>query len=310
MAERKVTVVGAGQVGATTAFLLAMKSLADVVLVDIADGLPQGKALDMMHARSVERFETTVTGANDYAHTAGSDVVVVTAGLPRKPGMTREDLLHANAEIVRAVIPEVVSESPGAIVVCVTNPLDVMTHIAWKVSGLETARIFGMGGVLDSARFAYFIAEATEAPIHEIDAVVVGAHGESMVPLPGHSTVRGMPLDDVLPQEEVDEIVQRTIYGGAEVVGLLKTGSAFYAPAASVAATVEAILNDTNETLSSCVYLDGAYGIDDIYTSVPAMIGAGGVTALPELDLTDAEHEALAESAAGIAKTLDDLGWR
>lgn len=306
----KVTVVGAGQVGATAAFLLATKQIADVVLIDVADGLPQGKALDMMHARSVERFGPNVTGTNDYADTAGSDVVVVTAGLPRKPGMTRDDLLAANAGIVRAVIPQVVAASPQAIVICVTNPLDIMTYLALKESGLPAERIFGMGGVLDSARFAYFIADKLGAPIHTVEALACGAHGDAMVPLPRHSTVAGTPLTELLPAEEVAELVERTIYGGAEVVAFLKTGSAFYAPAASVVSMVEAVLADSGATLPSCVYLDGQYGVSDLYMSVPATLGRAGVIAIPELPLDDRELAQMRASADAIAESLDAMGLR
>lgn len=310
MAYPKVTVVGAGQVGATAAFLLATKELADVVLVDIAEGLPQGKALDMMHARSVERFGPAVSGTNDYADTAGSDVVVVTAGLPRKPGMTRDDLLAANSQIVRAVISSAVQASPDAVFICVTNPLDVMTYLAQQVSGLPYSRIFGMGGVLDSARFAYFIAEKLGVPITSVEALACGAHGDAMVPLPRHSTVAGTPLTDLLPAAEVDELVQRTVFGGAEVVALLKTGSAFYAPAASVVSMVEAVLTGSDALMPSCVYLDGTYGISDVYMSVPARVGRCGVTEVPELDLDDSELARLQDSAATIADALDSMGLR
>jgi malate dehydrogenase len=310
MTRPKVTVVGAGQVGATTAFLLALKDLSDVVLVDIAEGLPQGKALDMMHARSVEGFGATVTGTNDYRDTSGSDIVIVTAGLPRKPGMTRDDLLQANAGIVRSVIPDALEASPDAIVICVTNPLDVMTYLAWKVSGLSTSRIFGMGGVLDSARFAYFIADATGAAVGEIDALAIGAHGDAMVPLVHHSTVSGKPLPDVLTPAEAEALAERTVFGGAEVVALLKTGSAFYAPASSVVRMVEAILNDTGETLPTCAYLDGQYGLEDIYMSVPAALGADGLREVVELDLSKAEADAVRDSGATIAAALDALGLR
>ena len=308
MTKPKVTVVGAGQVGATTAFLLLNKGIADVVMVDVADGLPQGKALDMMHSRSVERFAPTVAGTNDYADTAGSDLVVVTAGLPRKPGMTRADLLAANASIVRSVIAAATEASPDAIVLCVTNPLDVMTYLGWKVSGLPSSRIFGMGGVLDSARFAYAIAEETGAAIGEIEALVVGAHGDAMVPLPRFSTVAGTPLTELLPPDRVEALVQRTIFGGAEVVGLLKTGSAFYAPAASVAAMVEAILGDTGAVLPSCVLLDGEYGVSDVYLSVPASLGRAGVREVVELPLNEAELEAVRASAAAVSESVAGLG--
>ncbi len=310
MTYPKVTVVGAGQVGATTAMLVALKELADVTLIDIAEGLPQGKALDMMHARSVERFGPTIVGTNDYHDTAGSDVVVVTAGLPRKPGMTREDLLQANSKIVRSVVSDALEASPDAIVICVTNPLDVMTYLAWKVSGLPTSRIFGMGGVLDSARFAYFIAEATGAGIDDIDALAMGAHGEAMVPMVRHSTVGGRPLSDIVDAAEAQALAERTIQGGAEVVALLKTGSAFYAPAASIVRMLTAILGDTRETLPTCAYLDGEYGLSDIYMSVPAVLGREGLLSVVELDLDEDEARAVTESGASIAASVDALGLR
>lgn len=310
MSLPKVTVVGAGQVGATTALLIALKGLADVVLVDVAEGIPQGKALDMMHARSVEHFAATVTGTNEYGPTAGSHVVVVTAGLPRKPGMTREDLLAANGAIVRSVIAEVRATSPDAIVILVTNPLDVMAHLAWRVSGFPPARVFGMGGVLDSARFAYFIAEATGAAITDINAVVIGAHGDTMVPLPRFSTVAGTPLPELLPADAVAEIVRRTVYAGAEVVSLLKSGSAFYAPAASVTAMVAAVLGDTGAVMPSCVLLNGEYGLSGLHLNVPAALGRAGVLSVPEWALDEAELAALQASAAGVADALAsiDLG--
>ena len=310
MGYPKVTVVGAGQVGATAAELLLLHDLADVVMIDVAEGRPQGKALDMMHMRSVERFGPTVTGTNDYADTAGSDVVVVTAGLPRKPGMTRDDLLAANRAIVESVISRVVAASPNAIIVCVTNPLDVMTYLAKNVSGLPTSRVFGMGGVLDSARFAFAIAEKTGAPISDIDALAIGAHGDAMVPMPRFSTVNGTPLTELLPADEIAALFERTVFGGAEVVALLKTGSAFYAPAASVVRMVRAILGDTGETLPTCAYLSGEYGIDDVYMSVPVRLGRAGVLEVVELALSPAELEALQASAATIAEAVDSLGLR
>ncbi len=239
MGYPKVTVVGAGQVGATAAELLLLHGIADVCMIDVAEGLPQGKALDLMHLRSVERFGPSIVGTNDYADTAGSDVVVVTAGLPRKPGMTRDDLLAVNAAIVRSVIPKALAASPDAVFVCVTNPLDIMTYLAWKESGLPHERVLGMGGVLDSARFAFAVAEKTGAPITEIDALAMGAHGDAMVPMPRFTTVNGVPITQLLSAADVEALVQRTIFGGAEVVALLKSGSAFYAPAGSIVAMVE-----------------------------------------------------------------------
>ena len=307
MSYPKVTIVGAGQVGATAAFTLAMRNVTDVTLIDLAEGLPQGKALDMMHSRSVLRFEPRVSGTNDYADTAGSDIVVVTAGIPRKPGMTRDELLAVNSRIVGDVVTRAIAASPEAILICVTNPLDVMTDLAWKRSGLPASRVMGMGGVLDSARFAYFIAQATGAAIGEVEALVVGAHGDAMVPLPRLSTVAGRPLTELLPSEEVDEIVRRTVFGGAEVVSLLKTGSAFYAPGVSVAAMVEAILADASVVLPSCVRLDGQYGVTGIHMTVPAVLGRTGVLAVPELPLEPAELAAVQASAAQIAEQIAAL---
>lgn len=306
----KVTVVGAGQVGATTAELLVMHGLADVVMIDVAEGLPQGKALDMMHLRSVERFAPSATGTNDYADTAGSDVVVITAGLPRKPGMTRDDLLAANSAIMRSVITSAVAASPDAIFICVTNPLDIMTYLAWRESGLPHNRIMGMGGVLDSARFAYAVAAKTGAPITEIEALAMGAHGDAMVPMPRFTTINGTPITELLPEADVAELVERTIFGGAEVVGLLKTGSAFYAPAGSIVDMVRALLSDHGATLPSCVYLSGQYGISDVYLSVPAHIGPSGVIDIHELPFNDAELDALQVSAAAVAESVDALGLR
>jgi malate dehydrogenase len=303
----RVTVVGAGQVGATAAFLLATRDVADVVLIDVAEGLPQGKALDMMHARSVLRFGPTVTGTNDYADTAGSDVVVVTAGVPRRPGMTRDELLSVNAGIVGSVMERAVAASPGAVFICVTNPLDVMTDLAWKLSGLPARRVFGMGGVLDSARFAYFIAKATGVEVRDVDALVVGAHGDAMVPLPRLSTVAGRPLTDLLPAADVAEIVRSTVFGGAEVVALLKTGSAFYAPGASIAAMVEAVVRDTGAVLPSCVRLDGEYGIAGVHLSVPASLGRAGVLGVPELALEPSELAALRASAERVREQVAAL---
>lgn len=310
MALPKVTVVGAGQVGATTAFLMAVKGLADVVLLDVAEGIPQGKALDMMHARSVERFASTVTGTSDYADTAGSDVVVITAGLPRKPGMSREDLLAANGAIMRSVISQAVQASPDAVYLCVTNPLDIMVYLAWSESGLPAGRVLGMGGVLDSARFAYFIAQATGAAITDVEALVIGAHGDSMLPMPRLSTVGGRSLTDVLSAEEVAEVVRRTVFGGAEVVSLLKTGSAFYAPASSITAMVAAIVGDTGAVLPSCVMLEGQYDISDVYLSVPASLGKGGVRDVPELLLNAEELAQLHACAESVSAGLESMGLK
>jgi len=306
----KVTVVGAGQVGATAAELLLLHGLADVVMIDVAEGLPQGKALDLMHLRSVERFGPSIVGTNDYKDTAGSDIVVITAGLPRKPGMTRDDLLAANSAIMSSVTGSAVEASPDAVFICVTNPLDIMTYLAWKKSGLPHSRVIGMGGVLDSARFAFAVAEKTGAPVSEIEALAMGAHGDAMVPMPRFTTVNGVAITQLLPEADVEALVQRTIFGGAEVVGLLKTGSAFYAPAGSIVSMVKAVLDDRPVLLPSCVYLTGQYGIDDVYVSVPARLGRSGVVDIPELPFNDVELDSLQASAATVAESIDALGLR
>lgn len=306
----KVTIVGAGNVGATTAQTLLFKGVCDVCLIDIAEGLPQGKALDMMHARSIEKFGPTIKGTNDYADTKGSDIVVITAGLPRKPGMTREDLIDVNSKIMTSVIEQAVAASPDAIFICVTNPLDVMTYLAYTVSGLPAQRLMGMGGVLDSARFAYAIAERTGAPIDRIEALAVGAHGEAMVCLPRFSSVEGKPLTEILGHEDVADVCERTVHGGAEVVGLLKTGSAFYAPAASIAHMCEAILTDSGEVMSVCSHLDGQYGIQDVYMCVPTRLGREGVREIVELALDDDELAELRASAVKVAAGVDSLHLR
>lgn len=307
MSYPKVTVVGAGHVGATAAHLLVVGGVADVVLIDVAEGLAKGKALDLMHSRSVERFGPTVIGSEDYEESASSDVVVVTAGVPRRPGMTREELLGINAGIVRSVISQAVPLSPEAVFVIVTNPLDVMTHLAWRLAGLPCERVFGMGGVLDSARFAYYIADSAGADIGDVEALTCGMHGEAMVPLPRHSTVGGRRLTEILDAPRIAEVVARTVQGGAEVVGHLKTGSAYYAPGSSIAATVKAVLTGDGTTLSTCVLLRGEYGIEGIHMSVPAVLGDGGVVAIPELDLDHAELGALRKSADVIREQISSL---
>ena len=303
----KVTIVGAGNVGATAAHIIASKNLADVVLVDVAEGLPQGKALDMMHMRSVEGFTVKVTGSNDYDATADSDVVVITAGIPRKPGMTREDLLGVNAGIMRSVISAAVEKSPNAVFICVTNPLDVMTYLAFKESGLPDSRLMGMGGVLDSSRLSFAVCEKLGCDPADVTAWAVGAHGEGMVCWPRFTMVAGQPITELLSAEEVDEVVRRCVKGGAEVVAFLKTGSAYYAPGASIAKMVQAILTDSHEVLSVCAHLTGQYGIDDVYMNVPVRLGRGGVEEVVEFDLNDAELAALRESADSVKAGLKAL---
>ncbi len=303
----KVTIVGAGNVGATAAHIIASKNLADVVLVDVAEGLPQGKALDMMHMRSVEGFTVKVTGSNDYDATADSDVVVITAGIARKPGMTREDLLGVNAGIMRSVISAAVEKSPNAVFICVTNPLDVMTYLAFKESGLPDSRLMGMGGVLDSSRLSFAVCEKLGCDPVDVTAWAVGAHGEGMVCWPRFTMVAGQPITELLSAEEVDEVVHRCVKGGAEVVAFLKTGSAYYAPGASIAKMVQAILTDSHEVLSVCAHLTGQYGIDDVYMNVPVRLGRGGVEEVVEFDLNDAELAALRESADSVKAGLKAL---
>lgn len=303
----KVTIVGAGNVGATAAHIIASKNLADVVLVDVAEGLPQGKALDMMHMRSVEGFTCTVTGSNGYEPTKDSDIVVITAGIARKPGMTREDLLDVNAGIMSAVIDEALAYSPDAVYICVTNPLDVMTYLAYKKSGLPANRLMGMGGVLDSARLSFAVCEKLGCDPKDVTAWALGAHGEGMVCWPRYTTVAGQPITDLLTPEQIDEVVTRCTKGGAEVVGYLKTGSAYYAPGASIAKMVEAILTDSHEVLSVCSFIDGPYGLHDLYMNIPTRLGRSGVEEIVEFDLDAQEMEALQASAASVKAGLENL---
>lgn len=304
----KVTVVGAGKYGSTTAQRLAEADVADeVVITDIVEGLPQGLALDMNQSRPVVGYRTLVTGTNDYADTADSDVVVITAGLPRKPGMTRMDLLEVNAGIVTNVVNQLMEHSPEAILVVVTNPLDQMTTLAAEVSGLPRNKVLGQAGMLDSARFAHFIAEATGTDILEIEAVTLGSHGATMVPVPSLCKVSGKPLAEALDADKIDELVHRTRNGGAEIVGLLKTGSAYYAPSAAAAAMVEAILTDSGATMPVCAWTDGQYGIDGVYLGVLAKLGASGVTEILETPLTETEVADLHEAADAVKEKVEDL---
>ncbi|MDR2716261.1 MAG: malate dehydrogenase [Coriobacteriaceae bacterium] len=303
----KVSIVGAGNVGAAAAHILAGKDLADIVLIDVAEGLPQGKALDMMHLRSIEGFDSCIVGTNDYALTAGSDVVVITAGIARKPGMTREDLLGVNASIMASVIEAARPASPDAVYICVTNPLDVMTWLAYKKSGLPANRLMGMGGVLDSARFSFAICEKLGCRPEEVKAWALGAHGEGMVCWPRHTTVAGRPLSELLGPDDIAEVVSRTVQGGAEVVKHLKTGSAYYAPGAAIAQMVEAILTDSHELMSVCAHLEGHYGIDDLYMNVPVRLGKSGVEEIVEFDLTEGERADLLVSAHSVAEGLKAL---
>jgi malate dehydrogenase len=303
----RVTVVGSGFVGATTAMRVVQKGLAEVVLIDIIEGLPQGIALDIKESSPVEGFEPRITGTNDYADTAGSDVAVITAGLPRQPGMSRMDLLGKNAGIVRGVVEQIRDHSPDAILIVVTNPLDEMTYLAAEASGFPRERVMGMAGVLDSARLRYFIAEELGESPAGVEAMTLGSHGESMVPLPHHATVNGKPLTELVDAEALERLYQRTRDAGAEIVALLKKGSAYYAPSASIAQMVNAIAGDTREVLPVCAWCTGQYGIDGVYVGVPARLGPGGVEEIVELDLTDTELSALREAADSIRAKCADL---
>jgi malate dehydrogenase len=300
MQRPKITVVGAGNVGGTTAQRLAEKNCYDVVLVDIAQGVPQGKALDISQAGPVCGYSTQVVGTNDYVETAGSAIAVITSGIPRKPGMSRDELLATNAKIVKSVVMELVSRSPDIILILVTNPLDAMVHVARTASGLAKSRIIGMAGVLDSARMRTFIAAELKVPATEVQAMVLGGHGDTMVPLPRYTTVRGRPVSELMSKEKLDAIVRRTRDGGAEIVGLLKTGSAFYAPSASAVAMVESILRDEKQVMPCAVLCEGEYGLKNVVVGLPVKIGRGGAEAILEYDLTSDERAALETSANAV----------
>jgi malate dehydrogenase len=303
----KISVVGAGNVGATVAQLIAYKELGDVVMVDIIEGLPQGKALDLLEAGPVEGYDSQVSGANNYDATADSHIVVITAGIARKPGMSRSDLITTNANIVRAVTEQVVKYSPEALLIVVSNPLDAMVHLAKHVSSFPKNRVVGQAGVLDSTRFRTFIAQELNVSVEDTQAFVLGGHGDTMVPLPRYSTVAGIPITHLLPQETIDRLVQRTRDGGGEIVNLLKSGSAFYAPGAAVVQMVEAIVKDKKRVLPCTAYLEGEYGLRDIYFGVPVKLGAGGVEQIIEIELTADERAALQASAKEVADTIQLL---
>lgn len=304
----KITVVGAGKYGSTTVQRLAEADIADeVVMTDIVEGLPQGLALDMNQSRPLERYRTKVIGTNDYADTAGSDVVVITAGMPRKPGMSRMDLLEVNAKIVKEVTESIVAASPDAVLIVVTNPLDHMTTLAAEVSGFGRERVMGQAGNLDTARLIHFISEAAGVDVLDIEALTLGSHGPTMVPVPSQCRVGGRPLSDVLDDAAIEELVERTRGGGAEIVALLKTGSAYYAPSSAAAKMVRAVLEDSNEQMPVCAWMGGEYGISDVYLGVPATVGAGGVTGIVELDLTGDELQALRDAATAVKEKVDEL---
>jgi malate dehydrogenase len=303
----KITVVGAGNVGASVAQYIVERELGDVVLVDVIDGVPQGKALDLLQAGPVHGYDSRLTGSNGYDETQHSDIVVITAGLARKPGMTRDDLLFKNAEIVGGVVTQIVSRSGNAILILVTNPLDAMVQLAWKKSGFPSERVIGMAGVLDSSRFRTFIAQELQVSVENVTAFVLGGHGDSMVPLPRYSTVAGIPITELLPPDRVAALVERTANGGAEIVNYLKTGSAYYAPAASVVEMVEAILKDKKKILPCAAYLDGQYGVRGLYVGVPVKLGRRGVEQVIQITLTAAEQAAFDKSAAAVRELVDKL---
>ncbi|HVL90993.1 MAG TPA: malate dehydrogenase [Actinomycetota bacterium] len=304
----KITVVGAGKYGSTTVQRLAEKGIADeIVMTDIVEGLPQGLALDMMQSRSIEGFETRITGTNTYDETAGSDVCVVTAGLPRKPGMSRMDLLDVNAKIIRGVAGQFCPNSPNAVVIVVTNPLDEMTFLFREASGFPAERVIGQAGMLDTARFKHFVAEELGTSPNAVEAMTLGSHGETMVPVPSQVTVNGKPLTEVADAATVERLVQRTRDGGAEIVALLKTGSAYYAPSSAAAAMVEAVVRDSNAQMPVCAWLTGQYGIEGVYLGVPAKLGTGGVTEIVDVGLADDELAALRDAAEAVRAKCADL---
>jgi malate dehydrogenase len=305
--RNKISIVGAGMTGSTTAHWLAEKEIGDIVLVDIVEGMPQGKALDLQEAMPVIGKDIRVVGSNDYADTAGSDIIIITAGLPRKPGMSRDDLLFANADIVRKAAEETIARSPNAIFVVLTNPLDVMAYLTMKVTGVEPHRVVGQAGVLDSARMRAFVAMELGVSVENIHCYVLGGHGDEMVPLTRASNVAGIPLEEILPADRLEAIVERTRKGGGEIVNLLKTGSAYYAPAAAVAQMVEAILKDKHLIVPSAAYLNGQYGLNNIFFGVPAQLGRQGVEKIIEYRLSPSEQAALQKSAQGVAENIAKL---
>lgn len=305
--NQKVTVVGAGNVGATTAQRLAEKELCDVVLIDIIEGVPQGKALDLAEAAPIEKHDARLTGANAYDASVDSDIVIITAGIPRKPGMSRDDLISTNAGIVKTVTRQITALSPDSILIIVSNPLDAMCHVAHQASGFPKERILGMAGVLDSARFRTFISMELNVSVENTHAFVLGGHGDTMVPLPRFSTVAGIPITELLSEDRIDAVVERTRNGGAEIVGLLKTGSAYYAPASAAVEMAESILKDKKKILPCAVYLEGEYGINDLFIGVPVKLGAGGAEEIIEIKLTKEENAALQSSAAAVQELKEVL---
>jgi len=310
MGRKKITIVGAGHVGAHAALWAATKELGDIVLVDVVEGVPQGKGLDLAEAAPVEGFDAQITGTNSYEETANSDVVIITAGLARKPGMSRDDLLKTNADIIKGVTEQVVKYSPKCIIIMVTNPLDAMVYEAKKISGFPKNRVIGMAGVLDSARMRTFIAMELGVSVKDVTAFVLGGHGDTMVPLPRYSTVAGIPITELLPPDRIEAINERTKNGGGEIVGLLKTGSAYYAPSASAVEMAEAIIKDKKRILPCAAYLEGEYGINGYYMGVPVLLGKNGVEKVIEINLTEEEKSALNHSLEDVKNNVEKLDLR
>ena len=306
--RKKVSIIGAGNVGSTAAHWIMAKELADVALVDVVEGVPQGKALDLSQAQPIERSDVHIQGSNSYEITANSDIVIITAGIPRKPGMSRDDLLQTNYKIMKDVVAKVVSYSPECFLIVVSNPLDAMAQAAYTLSGFNRQRVIGMAGVLDSGRFKTFLAEELNVSVHNMSCMVLGGHGDSMVPLLSHTTVAGIPITELLPKERIDAIVQRTRDGGAEIVKHLKTGSAYYAPSAAAVEMAEAILKDKKKILPCAAYLEGEYGISGYFIGVPCKLGSGGIEQIVEVRLTAEEDAALKKSAAAVKELCDVIG--
>lgn len=306
----KITIVGAGHVGATTAHWAVIKELGDIVLVDIPQtgDMPKGKALDLLESSPIAGFDCNIIGTTGYEETKDSDIVVITAGVPRKPGMSREDLLNTNAGIVRSVVEQAVKYSPNCIIIVVTNPLDAMTHLAWKVSGFPTNRVVGQAGVLDTARFRTFIAMELNVSVKDVHAMLMGGHGDAMVPLPRYSSVSGIPVTQLIPRERLDQIIERTRKGGGEIVNLLKTGSAYYAPGAAVAEMIEAIVRDKRRLMPCSAYCDREFGVGGLYVGVPIILGGNGVEKIVEIELNEEERAAFEKSVAGVRELVKQLG--
>jgi malate dehydrogenase len=303
----KISVIGAGNVGATAVQRLAELEIGEIVMTDVVEGMPQGKALDLVQAGTIKGYDTSILGSNNYADIADSDLVVITAGIARKPGMTREDLIKINSRIVTEISKNIAKYAPESIIINVTNPLDIITYVALKSTGFETKKVFGMSGVLDSGRFASFIAEELKCSRRDVHAMVIGGHGDLMVPLPQYTTVSGIPLQDLLPEDRISKLVERTVNGGAEIVDLLKQGSAFYAPSAAVVSMVEAVIKDKKMVLPASAYLEGQYGQEGIYFGVPVKLGASGVEEILELKLDQRQQEVLRKSSETIRKVISQL---